>query len=524
MKKNYIWFTLVELIVTMTVLAILWTLSAAYIFDAFGTSRDSARITSIAQIVENMDLFKVNTWIYPSPDNSVTVTFSWSSLWEQWEFWPAVNQSLWVYWSRYPIDPRYDINYTYSVTNNNSEYQIGTILEDTEWSLDNGITAMIIPQARAAVSTAYVRGNYNGLLARAVIWEDHHFFTIPSIMANDLSNPDILHLIDNEKLVFDQFFNLPSTYQSSVDGYWGFGFFPSNPLVFSWAIAELQGKEQLTNLINEMKFVYASSQIARYESYQALIEGDTYTSTKKLLENVFWVPFAAHSCNDILANWEWLADGFYVVDIDEWEDGSVYCDMSTGDGWWTRVWIDYITNGEFQGGNPIPSEWGSNDNNTIVNLGVDNTPVLSEYAMRQTSESWWTNEAKSESSYQVHFDAPDLTALLQPGYEIRMTAWVRDDDGGSSWFGCNTPACSYNPHEWYIFRNTLFYIDGTNDVNGEIEVLDSVTTADGKQWELQRVRRKIRKTPTDFDWDIWHWAELNTDLYFTGVKLEIFYK
>lgn len=526
------WFTLIELVITMTLVAILGTIAAVYVFDSFWKSRDSARITSFSQIEKNMDLFKIDSWRYPEPDNFVTVTFSGAELWRQGEFWPQVSQSLWVYGSDYPKDPLYENNYTYSITNDSSEYQVWTIIEDTQSSLESDLTSLIVPQAHAAVVTAYIQGDYNWFLTRAIIGSDHYFITTPSIIASDLQSTDIIDILDNERLAFDEFFNLPSTYKDSIDTFGWFYFFPENPLIHSWALWDLQNSETLTNFINEMKFIYSSSQIATFPQYQTLIEWDTYTSTKKILESVFGVPFAAHSCNDILANGEWLADGFYVVDSDEWEDGSVYCDMTTGDGWWTRVWVDYITNWEFQEWNDIPSEWWSNANNNIVNLWTENTPVVSPYAIHQTSSSGWSTHRKSQSEYEVHFDDadPDTTGyqfpagLLQPGYEIRMSVWVRNDDEGATWLGCNTSPCRHNPYQWYVFHNRLFYNDGTNEVNGAREILDTVITADGNKWELQRVRKKIRKNSNRFDWYIWYGTELETDLYFTGVKLEIFYK
>ena len=532
MKKLTSWFTLIELVVTMTLVAILWTIAAVYVFDSFWKSRDSARITSIGQIVQNMDLFKIDTGKYPEPDTPTIVTFSWAELWKQWEFWSSVSQKLWVYGSDYPKDPLYENNYTYSVTNNYTEYQIWAIIEDTQSSLDQELASLIIPQAQAAVTTAHVRWNYNWFLARAVNWSDHNFLVMPSIIASDLSSTDIIDIIDNERLVFDEFFNLPDVYKDSVETYGGFYYFPEQPVIYSWALTGLQNRDTLNTFINEMKFIYASSQIATFPKYQTLIEWDTYTSTKKILESVFGVPFAAHSCNDILANGEWLADWFYVVDNDEWEDGSVYCDMTTGDWGWTRVWVDYITNWEFQDGNDILSEWWSNPNNNIVNLWTENTPVTSPYAVHQTSSSWWSSEAKSRSEYEVHFDDADPDTLwyqfpswlLQPWHEIRMTLWVRNNDDGVTWLWCNTWPCGHNPYGWYMFHNRLFYNDGTNEVNGVVEVLDTVTTADGNTWELQRVRKKIRKVSEGFNWYIGYGAELDTDLYFTGVKLEIFYK
>gem|GEM_PF-6520896 len=75
-----------------------------------------------------------------------------------------------------------------------------------------------------------------------------------------------------------------------------------------------------------------------------------------------------------------------------------------------------------------------------------------------------------------------------------------------------------------MFHNRLFYTDGTNEVNGTAVVLETQVTSDGKTWEHQRVRKKIRKTPSGFNWYIGYGAELTTDLYFTDVKLELFYK
>ena len=193
--------------------------------------------------------------------------------------------------------------------------------------------------------------------------------------------------------------------------------------------------------------------------------------------------------------------------------------MTTWNGWWTRVWVDYITNWEFQNNEHIPSETDSNPSYVIKNLWTENTPVVSPYALHQTGNS--------RSEYEVRFDKVDeknVPPQLQPGYEIRMSLWLRDDDNWVTWEWCNLSPCRHNPYAGYVFHNRLYYLDWTTEVNGVVEVLDTQTTADGKEWKLQRVRKKVRKIPTNFRWYIWYGAELNTDLYFTGVKLEIFYK
>jgi hypothetical protein len=80
-----------------------------------------------------------------------------------------------------------------------------------------------------------------------------------------------------------------------------------------------------------------------------------------------------------------------------------------------------------------------------------------------------------------------------------------------------------NPHEWYAFHNRIYYNDGTFSTNWKEEILDTIEV-DGKIWTRERVRHRIYKTPDDFTWYLGLDANNNKDLYFTGLRLELFYR
>ncbi len=69
-------FTLTELIVVISILAILATISFISIGNYFSSARDSARSMDIASISKSMELFMVQTSNYPPPDNGKVITFS----------------------------------------------------------------------------------------------------------------------------------------------------------------------------------------------------------------------------------------------------------------------------------------------------------------------------------------------------------------------------------------------------------------------------------------------------------------
>jgi prepilin-type N-terminal cleavage/methylation domain-containing protein len=134
MKKG--WFTLVELIVVITILAILWTI-AFLSFQWYNRSaRDSVRTSDIKNIEKWLWVMIVKSWIIPTPDdNKISITSSWVLIWYQWYAWKQVQNAIWMStnWWKDPIDWNY---YTYSTNANKTKYQLLWLLEWTVSKID----------------------------------------------------------------------------------------------------------------------------------------------------------------------------------------------------------------------------------------------------------------------------------------------------------------------------------------------------------------------------------------------------
>lgn len=114
-SNRYKAFTLVELIVSITILTILGFIAFISISSYSEQSRDSARISDIASLKTNLEIFHIEDWKYPEPTDFTLVSHSWAIVWKQGVFWDStfVNAKR---INKIPTDPLTDSYYTYSVT------------------------------------------------------------------------------------------------------------------------------------------------------------------------------------------------------------------------------------------------------------------------------------------------------------------------------------------------------------------------------------------------------------------------
>ena len=132
MKKqnnHYSWFTLVELIVVITILAILWTIAFISLEWYASQARDSKRLSDIQNIKTSLELFSLNTWKYPTPDTWFDVTYDSDIVWTQWVIWDNVTTNLSRNLNSKPVDPLTETEYTYSVINSQTKYELLSIYE-----------------------------------------------------------------------------------------------------------------------------------------------------------------------------------------------------------------------------------------------------------------------------------------------------------------------------------------------------------------------------------------------------------
>ena len=128
-RKNISWFSLVELIVVIAILAILSTIVFISVGNYSKRARDSARVSSLETIHKALALSNITAWTYPTPDNYITVV--WVS--KQWYIQETVKRILNL--SGNFQDPLDTSSYIYALDVTGKKIQISTFLEENNTTL-----------------------------------------------------------------------------------------------------------------------------------------------------------------------------------------------------------------------------------------------------------------------------------------------------------------------------------------------------------------------------------------------------
>lgn len=165
MKKQKQAFTLIELVVAATILVVLTSIGFYTYTQNISDARDSSRNTDIAALESQMNLYKNRRWAYPFPDEYFEITNRWYTVAYQGLL---TNKVALKTTNRVPRDPDLDRFYSFSVTNNRQEYQIGLSLENNDdpfarvWGDYKSVSRNVLPSILLATgSTSPVEINVN---------------------------------------------------------------------------------------------------------------------------------------------------------------------------------------------------------------------------------------------------------------------------------------------------------------------------------------------------------------------------
>ncbi len=255
-------FTLVELIVVITVLAILWTIGFISILGYQIKARDSTRIADITNISKVVELAELRDGSYPVVSNAINVSFSWSVIWRQGSFGnESFRESRRI--SEVPTDPLTGNEYAYATTTSTREYQVGGILE--RWGL---VQNTFTPQANAVTalpnfSVAKVRGNYNGsFLAYTETIDSQNKYIyilgVPSILSSEVTDVSIETIVANKSFLYNGKKAIPSTYSGALntDGLWSFTPWTTNAVVYSWSTSTLSVQAGKIDMLKKLRTYY----------------------------------------------------------------------------------------------------------------------------------------------------------------------------------------------------------------------------------------------------------------------------
>ena len=127
--KRFKAFTLVELIVVITILAILWTIAFISLQWYSANARDSVRISNLTNMDKGLAFLQAKDWTLPDPAwNTTTITLSGSTIMIQWEILQSMAEKhLKMSWDI--VDPVDSTNPIYSLSTDKKKYQIAMFLE-----------------------------------------------------------------------------------------------------------------------------------------------------------------------------------------------------------------------------------------------------------------------------------------------------------------------------------------------------------------------------------------------------------
>ncbi len=132
--KKLLWFTLVELIVVITIIGILSTVGFVSYSNYLTGARDSNRYSQMTKLSDSLQVYATDKSL-PLPDDYIEITASWASnvIAYQGYVWTDVLETIdYTNWWR---DPKDDSFYTYYLTKDRKSLQLMALME--EWVASN---------------------------------------------------------------------------------------------------------------------------------------------------------------------------------------------------------------------------------------------------------------------------------------------------------------------------------------------------------------------------------------------------
>jgi len=131
-KMNIKAFTLVELIVVITIVWILSTVGFVSYSGYLTWARDSNRISQMIKLSDSLQTY-ATTKSLPLPDNYVEITASGTTIAYQWEVWVDVLET--IDYTNWWTDPKDDSYYTYYLSRDRNNLQLMAFMEDQRSAL-----------------------------------------------------------------------------------------------------------------------------------------------------------------------------------------------------------------------------------------------------------------------------------------------------------------------------------------------------------------------------------------------------
>ena len=475
-------FTLVELIVSIAILAILWTIAFISLQWYSKTARDSVRISDLSLIKTGLEIFHIDWWKYPLTTNWYDVTYwSWK-VWKQWIFWESTFKNV-DKLDKIPRDPLLEKEYTYSVLNNKQEYELAWVMEWESLTLNNKL--LDIANAEEQTISVMVTWNYNGEMLETTKSWTTCIVAMPSIITSTWTTLEVI--IPNNYLVYDTYKNLPSNYKTTkFELLWEIDFKIVNEDIdlYCWDLSELETDEaKRIEFVDNIQKAYTGTQVEVVWRLKEILDLTIDTSNPSTDLKLYTIDLV-----------EWELD---TTISDEQKEAVYNCNTWYHDEWWiciNNIWVCTITNGLWLNtwnwnswdctvsacDTDFYNSWNNSCSSVWIWFYSDSTSTIRSECTNKLTGSMYTSAGNwlNDCSYSFSCDGKSCytdSAAKNAGYAINTdgtpisydwTYWSKTSDSNSliiTWntyinksssniIAYNSPTSLYYS-SWYTARN-----------------------------------------------------------------------
>ena len=490
------------------------------------------RISDVSNMKTALELFHLDVWKYPLPDDNYLVTFSWNTLRYQWEFWNTVVSSLSRNISEVPTDPLTDKKYIFSVANNKNEFEILTLLE-------SDLALNLVNQTNAANITVTPRidWTYN----KVFIKTPSHIVPVPSIINSEVDWGDLILDADNIKSqIVSNWGNVPDHGNVNYST-WELSWLVLS--VYTWSLTSDSSSSEKSNIMTAIHNTYTGSSLTNTYEIAYLLTKNSFDFN---WDNMIFTYIAQENIN-FSNSWSWIQEDdltWTMIDNNKvvlWntipsENSEYSCD------WCTPSWFNTFKDSDWRylGVNAQfkPEVVGKKVKSLsiLLNQVLDYTtaPSLKAYiytpwtSVWQYWVSWWSILAQSntfiptenwywEIELQSEWIIPDSTQqyvlafhALDDGVDWGSLQWTQSGGNGDNSIFTQSENGWSRPFiaVWVTLHNELtqYYIT-TSDLNNiDISNFTEITSASIS--DIQPAWTSI-KSLISFNWRItwkkWDW-------------------
>lgn len=222
-------FTLVELIVVVTILAVLWTIGFVSYSGYLSSVRDTNRVASLTSIADGLELYRTNNRL-PNPDDFININSGITTFARQWNLGKNVLET--IEYNKAGKDPKDNRYYSYYLSKDRKYYQLMALLEE-QYSL-NTWTNLSVHSADIDYSNRYpkVYGDKLWILldANKTPLQD---VIVEKIDLQDVGSGAIISYLDDNLFVQGSDDELKDLVKV-VEEWWKWWWIEDNKLVDSW--------------------------------------------------------------------------------------------------------------------------------------------------------------------------------------------------------------------------------------------------------------------------------------------------